>query len=150
MQIKDEMRLSLWATALPQHTGSSVVLNWFEFSYILLQFVTWNSLDSLWSESSDPKDSLERDSLSGYWLCFLISPRQTQPPRGVNLAVLAVAAVTISWKLDGNLDCDAHGADVCVPAGVDIYSRSIFRKLDFSLKNKNPSLLVTLPDSTEK
>ena len=57
MQIKDEMRLSLWATALPQHTGSSVVLNWFEFSYILLQFVTWNSLSlrqlmvrELWSQ----------------------------------------------------------------------------------------------------
>ena len=51
------MRLSLRAIALPQHAGSSAVLNWFEFSYILLQFVTWNSLSlrqfmvrELWSQ----------------------------------------------------------------------------------------------------
>ena len=140
----------------PLRSLSTLVLQLYltDLNFLTFCFSLWLEihypLDSLWSESSDPKDSLERDSLSGYWLCFLISPRQTQPPRGVNLAVLAVAAVTISWKLDGNLDCDAHGADVCVPAGVDVYSRSIFRKLDFSLKNKKPSFLVTLPDSTEK
>ena len=128
MQIKDEMRLSLRATALPQHTGSSVVFNWFEFSYILLQFVTWNSLSlrqlmvrELWSQ---------RQPWEGFFKRLLaLFPHLPQIDSEVNLA-----SETISWKLDVNLDCDAHGAYMCVSAGVDVYSRSIFRKLDFPLK----------------
>ena len=151
MQIKDEMKLSSWATALPQHAGSSVVLNWFEFSYSVLQFVAWNSLSlrqlmvrELWSQRQ-PWEGFFKRLLA----LFPHLPETDSAATRSELGWLAVAPRTISWKLDVNLDY-AHGAYMCVPAGVDIYSRSIFRKLDFSLKNKKPSLLVTLPDSKEK
>lgn len=115
---------------------------------------------SLWLEIHYPLDSFlvrelwsQRQPWEGFfkWLLALFPhlPETDSAATRSELGWLAVAPGTISWKLDVNLDY-AHGVNMCVPAGVDIYSRSIFRKLDFSLKNKKPSLLVTLPDSTEK
>lgn len=89
--------------------------------------------DSLWSKSSDPKDSLQRDPAGGCWLCFFTSPVDSAATESES-GYADLGPETISWKLNVDLGDDAYGAWMYVPVHINMYSRTIFRTLNFPLK----------------